>query len=351
MENSDHVGGFDVERLAELVVRDLQVGSGQMLGIWASTHSLDLIEALAYHIRERGAFWTLRLTIESLLERIGKDLPEVHLANVPQHELRWLGDLDAIIEVHDHAGHIPGVTPQRRRAMAAEWIALIDEAERLGLRRLKILYPTQALARAYGLDLDEFFALVETALKVDPDVLQTAQFNLKERLSQVDEVRLTSPLGVDLRLSISGRPVFTDNQDLPRGEVYLAPHEDSAEGLVVVDLAFIRGRRIERLALRFEAGRVVEISARDAQGVQALHEVFAVSSGDADRIGEFAIGLNPNLDKPVGIAALDEKIGGSAHIALGMNTHFGGANRSNLHLDLVMLHVQIWLDGEQLKID
>lgn len=351
MENSDHVGGFDVERLAELVVRDLQVGSDQVIGIWASTHSLDLIGALAYRIRERGAFWTLRLTIESLLERIGKELPTEHLSKVPQHELRWFEDINAIIEVRDHAGHIPGVTSQRRRAMAAEWIALIDEAERLKLQRLKVLFPTEVLARAYGLRLEDFRTLVRSAMEVDPEALQTVQSRLQEQLSRVDQVHLTSPLGTDLRLRVSGRPVFTDNQDLPRGEVYLAPHEDSADGLVVVDLAFIRGRRIEGLALSFEAGRVVEISAPDTQGAQALREVLAASSGDANRIGEFAIGLNSNLDKPVGIAALDEKIGGSAHIALGMNIHFGGANRSNLHLDLVMLQAQVWLDGERLRLD
>jgi aminopeptidase len=65
--------------------------------------------------------------------------------------------------------------------------------------------------------------------------------------------------------------------------------------------------------------------------------------------GDFAIGLNSNLHEPVGIAALDEKIDGSVHIALGMNEHFGGTNRSNLHMDLVMLRARVWLDGEEWK--
>jgi aminopeptidase len=50
----------------------------------------------------------------------------------------------------------------------------------------------------------------------------------------------------------------------------------------------------------------------------------------------------------LGIVALDEKIGGSVHIAIGMNEHFGGGNRSNLHLDLVMLNPTVTLDGSPL---
>src|SRR4030042_6411749 len=100
---------FDIEALAEQAVDLLPVTSGQVIWVWASTHSLDLISALAFHIRQRGAFWTLRLVNEQLLQRIGLDLPEQYLSLVPQHELRWMDDIHGIIEVHDHGGHIPGV--------------------------------------------------------------------------------------------------------------------------------------------------------------------------------------------------------------------------------------------------
>jgi aminopeptidase len=341
-------GGFDAEHLAELAVQDLDVQPGQVIAIWASTHSLDLIQALAYRIRARGASWTLRLVMEGLLERIGLYLPEEHLANVPVHELRWLNDLDAIIDVRDHGAHVTGVSPGRRRAMAAEWISLIDEAGRLGVRWLKLINPTPALADAYGMPPDVFRHIVWRALAVDPASLAAAQTALRKRLERANEVHVTSALGTDLHLRIAGRPVFVDDQGLPRGEVYVAPLEETAEGLAVIDLAFLLDRRIEKLALRFEAGRLVEISAPDAAGADVLREVLAASSGDADRIGEFAIGLNENLDEPVGISALDEKIGGSVHIALGMNEAFGGTNRSNLHLDLVILKARVVLDGEEL---
>ena len=146
---------FDIETLADKTIETLSVRAGQVIWIWASTASLDFIEALAFRIRAQAAFWALRLTMESLLHRLGQDLPEPYLGLIPEHELRWLDDIDATVEVRDHGSHIPGVSPSRRRAMAAEWIALIDEANRRGHRRVTVLNPTPSLAAAYNLPLVE----------------------------------------------------------------------------------------------------------------------------------------------------------------------------------------------------
>ena len=111
MKNS---GGVDVEVLARKTVEMLGVAPGQVIWIWANVVSMDFIEALAYHIRARGAFWTLRLNSLALLHRIGMEVPAEYLPLLPEHELRWLDDIDAIIEVRDHGGHLPGVPLERQ---------------------------------------------------------------------------------------------------------------------------------------------------------------------------------------------------------------------------------------------
>ncbi len=342
---------FDVETLAVKTVDRLSVTAGQVIWIWASTHSLDLVEALAFRIRERGACWVLRLTMESLLRRMGRDLPEPYLGLVPEQELRWLDDVDAIVEVRDHGGHVPDVPLPRRRAMAAEWIALIDKASRVGCRRVTVLNPTLALASACGLSLRDLRDACWRAIDIDDQALDRQQEQVRRHLAQTETVHLVSALGTDLWLRIDGRPVHVDQDNLPRGEVYVAPHEDSAHGVAVIDRVFLRGTPVERLRLTFIEGRVVEASTPDASGAELLREVLSASSGDKDAIAEFAIGLNPGMTEPVGDPMLDEKIGGSVHLAIGANEGFGGRNRSNLHLDLVMLCPTVWLDDSLVVAD
>jgi aminopeptidase len=105
---------------------------------------------------------------------------------------------------------------------------------------------------------------------------------------------------------------------------------------------------VDHLRLRFVAGRVVEIDAPDAAGADVLRQLLAVSTGAKDVIAEFAIGLNPGVTEPIGDIGLDEKIGGSVHIAIGMNANFGGRNKANLHKDLVILSPTVWLDDVML---
>ncbi len=336
---------MDVETLAIKTINNLSVVPGQVISIWSSTHSLDFIEALAFQIRVRGAFWTIRLIMEPLLKRIGKQVPQEYLGLVPKHELRWLKDINTIIEVRDHGGHIPGVEISRRRAMASEWIALMDEAERLGCRRFTVINPTQALADAYGVPLDLLEHRYMEAVNIDDAALDSLQASIAQQLENGQDVHLTTPLGTDLYLKIGDRPIYQDHDGLPRGEVYVAPLEESAEGVAMINRAFIRGQPVEKLKLTFERGKVVHIEASDAESVRLLEELLAASSGDKDRIAELGIGLNPGVNELTGDIMLDEKLNGSVHIAIGMNDRFGGQNHSNLHLDLVMLNPRVWLDG------
>jgi aminopeptidase len=128
--------------------------------------------------------------------------------------------------------------------------------------------------------------------------------------------------GTDLRLSIKDRPFCNadGHLNMPDGEVYSAPVEDSLEGSVT----FADGVR-----LRFAGGRVVEASGGDIEGVLA---------GDvgARRVGEFAVGTNAGLTRYTGNTAPDEKLGGTVHLALGASLPgTGGTNASATHRDLV----------------
>jgi aminopeptidase len=161
--------------------------------------------------------------------------------------------------------------------------------------------------------------------------------------------------GTDLTLSVAGRRWRSSaaNRNLPDGEVFSGPVEDSAEGTVRFSYPLVRaGRRIEDIRLRFERGVVVEAEA--ASGGEALRELLDVDAG-ARRLGEVGIGTNFGLDRFTGQILLDEKIGGTFHLALGRGyPETGSTNVSAEHWDLICDlrdGGEILLDGAQIQHD
>lgn len=163
-------------------------------------------------------------------------------------------------------------------------------------------------------------------------------------------VHLTAPNGTDLHFSMSGREVHQETGrygrpgeygNLPGGEVFVAPLEESAEGVVVFDLSLGDIPLDRPVRVRFRSGRAVEV-----EGGSAAAELRRRISGDRwlGVIGEFGLGANPAI-RPSGRVTLDEKVLGTVHVALGGNQAFGGRNPGEQHLDGVLTQPRIYLDG------
>ena len=146
---------------------------------------------------------------------------------------------------------------------------------------------------------------------------------------------MTAP-GTDIKLGIAGRkfiPCVGDN-NMPDGEFFTGPVEDSVEGEVSFHLpAVIGGREVAGVRLRFEAGRVVDACAE--RGEEYLLKLLDTDEG-ARTLGELGIGTNYGIDKGTREVLLDEKIGGTVHMAVGSSyPESGGENESAVHTDLV----------------
>ena len=142
--------------------------------------------------------------------------------------------------------------------------------------------------------------------------------------------------------------------NMPGGEFFLSPVEDSAEGEIVFGEfpAVYNGREVAGIALRFEAGRVVEASATANE--EFLLEMLDLDEG-ARRLGELGIGCNPGITRYMNNTLFDEKMDGTAHLALGNGLpEVGGTNVSQLHWDIVKDLRQggrIELDGQVVQED
>ena len=121
---------------------------------------------------------------------------------------------------------------------------------------------------------------------------------------------------------------------MPDGEFFTGPVEDSVEGEVTFSYpAVYGGREVAGVKLRFEGGRVVDASAE-------RNEEFLLKTLDTDdgarRLGELGIGTNYGIDRFTKEILLDEKIGGTIHLAVGMSyPETGGKNSSAVHWDMV----------------
>lgn len=184
----------------------------------------------------------------------------------------------------------------------------------------------------------------------------------RNALAGKDKVRISADDGTDLSFSIKGRPALVDDgvisdEDLsrgdvgvniPAGEVFIAPLETSAEGKISFERVAIPGfGKLEGLRLKFKRGKVVSYSAE--RGVENFAGFLRANTGEKDRIGELGIGTNPGAAYTGGSIIIDEKIFGTAHIAIGNNRGaYHGKNKASSHLDLIkdMRHGQVFVDGE-----
>jgi aminopeptidase len=210
------------------------------------------------------------------------------------------------------------------------------------LRRVSTLFPTQTYADDAGMSLSDFEDYVYGATFSDSDDpvaewkrIKSEQQHLVEWLEGKKDIEVKGP-NIDLKLSVEGRKFINSDgkQNMPSGEIFTGPVEDSAEGWVrFTHPAILVGREVEGVELYFEAGRVVRASAKK-------NEDFLLSRLDIDEgaryLCEFAIGTNHKINRFIKKILYDEKIGGTIHMALGQGYGITGSkNKSAIHWDMI----------------
>jgi aminopeptidase len=223
------------------------------------------------------------------------------------------------------------------------------------------LYPTDAYAQDADLSTGDFADFIFSACKLDqPDPvaawqeLRDEQARLIDWLTPKDEIHVLGP-ETDLRISVKGRHwVNSDgHRNFPSGEIFTGPVETSVNGVIRYSFPVVtNGREIADIRLRFEDGKVVEASA-------AKNEEYLLQTLDADPgarfLGEFAFGTNYGITRFTRNILLDEKIGGTIHMALGNGyPETGSTVKSAIHWDLICDLRQggtVTVDGEPFLVD
>tara|TARA_Y100001934_G_C12114879_1_gene660310 strand:+ start:16 stop:702 length:687 start_codon:yes stop_codon:yes gene_type:complete len=201
------------------------------------------------------------------------------------------------------------------------------------------------MAQQAGRSTEAFEKFYFDVCTLDYGQLATAMAPLVDRMSDTDHVHITGP-GTDLSFRIGDIPVrgCAGEHNIPDGECFTAPVRDSVEGTIRFNTPTLyHGVTFTDISLTFNNGKITDASSSDTK---KLNEILDTDEG-ARYIGEFAIGFNPHIHRPMLDILFDEKIAGSFHFTPGQAYEVAdNGNRSSVHWDMVMIQTPEFGGGE-----
>jgi aminopeptidase len=350
-----------VGKLARLLVDySIEAGEGDQVLISGEVGAGPLIRALYTRLLQVGATPVTQISLPGMQELFFEHAQELQYEEIPGVARAIYEAVDAQIVIHSPSNTraLANVDPSKQQALQKRNKPLSEMVLEKD-RWVVTLFPTEALAQEAHMSLSMYEEFVFEAMGLnekDPvrywNEKSAEQERLIGRLEETREIRIVGP-ETDLTLSVEGRTFVNSagRRNMPCGEVFTGPIEDSANGKVYFDVpAAVAGREISGAWLRFEEGKVVEASAQ--KGEEYLMSLLDADAG-ARYLGELGIGTNYGIRRPSANVLFDEKLGGTVHLAIGRSyAETGGKNDSSVHTDLVCdlrEGGELYADGELIQ--
>ncbi len=338
-----------VEKLAQLIVEySVGVRKGDRVAISSSTPAEPLLKEIYMRALRAGGHPFILASFPDTEEIFFKHASDDQLKYIPK-------PLELIYETYDVRISVIAESNTRSLSNVDPAKTVLQQQARAGLMRtfmrrsaageLKWVvapFPTHALAQDADMGLLEYEDFVYGACL--PDLhdpvgywkrFSNRQQGIVDWLKGKKSVHVIGP-ETDLRLSLEGRSFSNcdGHFNLPDGEIFTGPVEDSVEGHVYFSYpAIYNGREVDGVRLWFEKGRVVKAAAE--KNGDFLNRTLDTDEGSR-RVGEFAIGTNKGITRFTREILFDEKIGGSFHMALGAGyPETGSRNESSVHWDMI----------------
>lgn len=349
-----------VAKHAELLARwAVDIEAGDMVTIWAADSGKELVDALHAEIGKRRAEpVTVTASLDTTIGPSGSHIAEFLTSHdgefeTPRHLQALMRETDVFIGIGattntNTLSHVSNEVQQRRAKAVGPIVGEVMEME----QAVFTPHPNDAWAQRAGMSLAEYEEFVYGTMFRDWEKQDAKQERMRERLEAAEAACIVGP-ETDLTMSLDGMLAVNDVGDLnfPPGEVFTAPVVDSVEGEILFDTpSVLQGSEVVDVRLTLEEGVVTDYSARRNEA--ALESVLETDDGSS-RFGEFGIGMNNDIDQITKQIALDEKLGGTVHLALGRayDRTVGETreqNQSSIHFDLIkdMSDCRLELDEE-----
>lgn len=352
------------KELAKIVVEySTEVKKGDLVWIKGAMIALPFMDEIARRVIDRGAYAALDYG-NSSLERYWIDNSSMEqLLKRPGFETTRAEECDIRISIYaeENPLYLEGADPKRIAGWSKSFKQIMDiiigDGEKHKGKRWNVVgYPTAAQAKLGGMTLNKYSDILFSATNIDWKKVSEEMKKVKDTFDDAEDVHIFVPGLTDLHLSLKGRGgyVCDGKYNMPDGEVFYGPVEDTAEGFITFTYPAIKdGNLVEGIRLDYKGGEVKKFSAKKNQ---KFLEAMLTLNG-VKRIGELGIGCNYGIQKYMKNLLFDEKIGGTVHLAIGGAYPLpldsgGGLNKADIHWDIVCDLRKIGRNpGGQLKVN
>jgi aminopeptidase len=339
-------------RLGELLVNySTKVKPGEKVMIaMIEAETLPLVQAVYRAVIRAGGFPQVQFLSETLRRSLLKYGSEEQAGWVPEIEKAGMEWADVYIGLRGaHNLHELAGIPAKTLAVNQKANGIISTLRWEKTRWCLVRVPNESFAQAASTDCETIMDMFFDACFLDWEKEVKAWENWAEILGRGKNVRICGK-DTDISFSVEGRRwvPFGGINNMPDGEIATAPVNGTENGRIYFEFpGVLSGRLVHNIKLCWENGILVRAESSSEQDF--LRSVLDRDEG-AKKIGEFAFGTNPHVTCFCNDILIDEKIGGTIHIALGRAyPECGGTNRSAIHWDIIKdtrTEGTVYLDGK-----
>jgi aminopeptidase len=319
----------------------------------------DLVAALIKEAYAMGANPFIAIKNRTLLRELLLGCNEQQIGLIAEVEAERMRNMQAYIGIRasKNSSDWSDVPGDKMAIYMKHWSKKVHSEIRVPNTKWCVMrYPNPSMAQMANMSTEAFEDFYFNVCTLDYEKMGKAMDPLVELMEKTDRVRITGA-GTDLSFSIKNLPAIKcpGEANIPDGEVFSAPVKDSVNGYITYNTpAEYQGFTYENIRLEFKDGKIIKATANDTE---RINKVFDTDDG-ARYVGEFAIGVNPYILKPMKDTLFDEKIMGSIHFTPGNSyDECDNGNKSAIHWDLVFIQTpeygggEIWFDDTLIRKD
>jgi aminopeptidase len=338
-----------IEKLADTIVNyscNLKKGEKALIENFGNS-SLKLVQAVIREVYKAGATPFVTLRDNRISREIIKECSSAQLKFMKESDLAEMKGMDAYIGIraHDNVNELGDMPREKIAQYMRDYSEVITNWRVEKTKWVVLRYPNDSMAQLANTSLEAFEDFYFKVCNVDYSKMSKEMDNLVELMNKTDRVKIKGT-GTDLEFSIKDIPAIkcAGEFNLPDGEVFTAPVKNSVNGIINYNIPQVeQGVTFENIRFKFKDGKIIEATSNETE---KLNKFLDTDQG-ARYIGEFALGVNPYITRPMRDGLFDEKIMGSFHFTPGKcYKEASNGNHSAIHWDMIVIQTPEYGGGK-----